>query len=487
MNQAILWHRPPPPCPPTVDHRKTLNITLWLVAIGLFMQTLDTTIVNTALPAMAASLGESPLRMQSVVISYALTMAVLIPASGWLADRFGTRKVYFSAIVLFTLGSVLCAVSQDLSQLVASRVVQGAGGAMLMPVGRLVILRSFPQERLLPALSFVAIPAMVGPMIGPVLGGWLSEQFSWHWVFLINIPVGVAGAIATRTFMIDKRETQRAAFDGVGYGLLAFGMAAISLSLDGFSGRATGHATVVLMLVFGLISIVTYWLRAGRQAAPLFSPALFRIHTFTIGLLGNLFARLGSSGMPFLLPLLLQVSLGYSPTHSGLMMLPVAAAGMLSKRLATSLITRYGYRHVLVVNTVLVGLTIASFSLVDASHPVWAQVVLMAFFGAVNSLQFTAMNTLTLKDLGQQGASSGNSILSMMQMLAISLSVTVAGGILSAFSHFVDHGAPQDALAAFHATFICIGLLTAASAWIFWQLSPDVPRESKKDDSLDLG
>ena len=466
---------------------KSLNITLWLVAIGLFMQTLDTTIVNTALPAMAASLGESPLRMQSVVISYALTMAVLIPASGWVADRFGTRRVYFAAILLFTLGSILCAISQNLSQLVASRIVQGAGGAMLMPVGRLIILRTFPQERLLPALSFVAIPAMVGPMIGPVLGGWLSEKLSWHWVFLINIPVGVIGAIATHTFLIDKRATGGTSFDGVGYGLLAFGMAAISLSLDGMSGRASGFAPVVLLLVFGLISVVTYWLRASRHPAPLFSPTLFRIHSFTIGLLGNLFARLGSSGMPFLLPLLLQVSLGYSPSHSGMMMLPVAAAGMLSKRLATSLITRYGYRQVLVVNTVLVGLTIASFSLISPAHPVWAQALLMAFFGAVNSLQFTAMNTLTLKDLGQQGASSGNSILSMMQMLAMSLSVTVAGGILAAFGHMVDHGNPANALSAFHATFICIGLLTAASAWIFWQLSLDVTREPKKDDSLDLG
>ncbi|VCU70746.1 putative transport protein HsrA [Pigmentiphaga humi] len=470
-----------------MDSAKSLSFTLWLVATGLFMQTLDTTIVNTALPAMAATLGESPLRMQSVVIAYALTMAVLIPASGWMADRFGTRKVYFSAIVLFTIGSILCAVSQNLDQLVASRVIQGAGGAMLMPVGRLAILRTFPQERLLPALSFVAIPAMIGPMIGPVLGGWLAETLSWHWVFLINIPVGAIGAYATHRYMPDKHDDQRQPFDGVGYGLLAFGMAAISLALDGMSGRGMGHAPAVLLLVFGIIAVVSYWLRAARHPAPLFSPTLFRIHTFTIGLLGNLFARLGSSGMPFLLPLLLQVSLGYSPTHSGMMMLPVAAAGMLSKRLATALITHYGYRRVLVVNTVLVGLTIASFALIDATHPVWAQALLMAFFGAVNSLQFTAMNTLTLKDLGQHGASSGNSILSMMQMLAMSLSVTVAGGILAAFSHLVDHDSASDTLAAFHGTFICIGLLTAASAWIFWQLSPDVERESKKDDSLDLG
>lgn len=336
---------------------------LWLVAVGFFMQTLDATIINTALPAMAASLGESPLRMQSVVVAYALTMAMLIPASGWLADRFGTRRVFFCAIVLFVAGSVLCALSRSIGQLVAARVIQGLGGALLLPVGRLALLRSVPRAEFLAAMSFVAIPGLVGPLLGPTLGGWLVQYASWHWIFLINVPVGLIGCFATLRIMPDLRLAEQHRFDGVGYGLLAFGMVAVSLAIDGVSGLGLRQAGVLVLLVFGFASITAYWLHAVRRPYPLFEPALFGIPTLSIGLLGNLFCRLGSGCMPFLVPLLLQVSMGYSPLHAGLMMLPIALAGMSMKRFATPLIKRNGYRKILVVNTSLVGLTMASFGL----------------------------------------------------------------------------------------------------------------------------
>ena len=470
----------------TPTSERSLKLTLWLVAIGIFMQTLDTTVVNTALPAMAASLGESPLRMQSVVIAYTLTMAVLIPASGWMADRFGTRIVFFSAIVLFTAGSALCASAQSLNQLVAWRVLQGAGGAMLLPVGRLAILRTFPRERLLPAMSFVAIPGLVGPLVGPTVGGWLSEWASWHWVFLINIPVGIAGGIATWLHLADSREAHPHRFDLGGYLMLAFGMAAISLALDGLSGAGMRHAPAFVLLIFGIVAVVAYWLHAHRKPDPIFPPDLFAIHTFTVGMLGSLFARIGAGAMPFLLPLLLQVSLGYSPSHAGMMMLPVAAAGMLSKRIATPLITRLGYRSVLVWNTLLVGSLMAVFALIGPTQPVGVHLLLLAVFGAVNSLQFTAMNTLCIKDLQPHNASSGNSLFSMIQMLSMSLAVTTAGAVLSAFTRVTDHGNPGDTLAAFHATFLCVGLITAASAWIFWQLSPDVTPTKRKEVEIDV-
>ena len=466
---------------------KSLKILLWLVAIGFFMQTLDSTIVNTALPAMAASLGESPLRMQSVVIAYSLTMAVLIPASGWLADRFGTRQVFFVAILLFVAGSIFCAASKSLDMLIAARVIQGAGGAMLLPVGRLAVLRNFLRERFLQAISFIAIPGLVGPLIGPTLGGWLVEAASWHWIFLVNVPVGIIGGIATLAYMPDSRSAEVRRFDMTGYLLLAFGMAAISLSLNGLSDLGLKHASVLVLLVFGLASITAYWLHATRRPDPLFSPALFKIHTFTVGLLGNLFSRIGTGAMPFLIPLLLQLSLGYSPAQAGMMMLPVAGAAMLSKRPVTLLITRFGYRNVLVSNTLLVGLTIADMALMSASQPLWLHVLQLAVFGAVNSMQFTAMNTITLKDLKAGGASSGNSLFSMVQMLAMSLGVTVAGAMLGTFSRLFGHDSGADSLSAFHATFICVGLITAASAGIFWQLSPDVKSDVKKDESVDIG
>jgi EmrB/QacA subfamily drug resistance transporter len=446
-------------------------VLLWLVAIGFFMQTLDATIVNTALPTMARDFGESPLRMQSVVVAYSLTMAMLIPASGWMADRFGSRRVYGGAIALFVLGSVACAASQSLAQLVAARVVQGLGGALLLPVGRLAVLRSFPRERFLQAMSFIAIPGLVGPLIGPTLGGWLVEVATWHWVFLINIPVGLVGLAATLRYMPNDPQQGTPRFDLSGYALLAFGMVAVSLAIDGLSGLGMKQAAVLVLLVFGLASLAAYWLHAARRPDPLFSPRLFAIRAVSIGLLGNLFSRLGSSCMPFLVPLLLQVSLDYSPLQAGLMMVPVAAASMLVKRFTTPLITHHGYRRVLVVNTVCVGLTMASFAFITPAHPLWLNILQLAVFGAFNSMQFTAMNTVTLRDLESGMASSGNSLLSMVQMLAMSMGVAAAGAVLAGFSGVFGAGAPQT-LQALQATFACMGLVTLASAAIFWQLSP---------------
>ncbi|CAB3785136.1 putative transport protein HsrA [Pararobbsia alpina] len=471
----------------TPAQSRSLNIMLWVVAVGFFMQTLDSTIVNTALPPIARSLGESPLRMQSVIIGYSLTMAVVIPASGWLADRFGTRRIFQTAIVLFVLGSILCAAAHSLEFLVCARVVQGVGGAMLLPVGRLAVLRTFAPERYLQALSFVAIPGMIGPLIGPTLGGWLTETFSWHWVFLINVPVGIAGGIATILYMPNSKISGLGRFDMSGYLLLALFMVAISFSLDGLAELGFEHATVLMLLIASLALLVAYGLHATRKPEPLFSLELFRIHTFSVGLLGNLFARIGNGGMPFLIPLVLQVCLGYSPIEAGLMMLPTTFAGMLSKRLATNLIERHGYRRVLVGNTFFVGVMIASFALISPNLPIWLLVIQLALFGAANSIQFTGMNTITLKDLGRAGASSGNSLLSMVQMLSMSLAVTSAGALLQTFqNHLGQQQNLAGALPAFHATFICVGVITSASAWIFLQLSPERTQAARVEPASEL-
>ncbi|MDR2851565.1 MAG: multidrug transporter subunit MdtD [Burkholderiaceae bacterium] len=445
---------------------------LWLVAVGFFMQTLDGTIINTALPAMARSLGESPLRMQSVVVAYSLTMAMLIPASGWLADRFGTRRVFFGAIILFVLGSVLCSASKSLGMLVASRVIQGAGGAMLLPVGRLTLMRVVPRTEFLQAMSFVAIPGLVGPLIGPTLGGWLVQYATWHWIFLINVPVGLIGCAATLWAMPDVRGVTRRGFDLAGYVMLACGMVAISLALDGLSELGLRQITVLVLLVFGFALITGYWLHAARTDEPLFPPTLFKVYTYSIGLLGNLFSRLGSSCMPFLLPLLLQVSLDYSPLRAGMTLLPSAIAGMLMKRAATPLILRWGYRRVLVLNTLLVGLATASFSAAAPGYPTLALLAQMLIFGAVNSLQFTAMNTVTLAGLDASGASAGNSLFSMMQMLAMSMAVAAAASVLAGYHDIFRAQGASGTLHAFQATFATMGLVTIASALIFWFLPP---------------
>jgi hypothetical protein len=268
--------------------------------------------------------------------------------------------------------------------------------------------------------------------------------------------------------MQDSRNPDTARFDIKGYVLLVIGMVAISFALDGRTELGIQQATVLVLLILSLACFVAYGLHAVREPHPLFPLDLFKINTFSVGLLGNLFARIGSGAMPYLIPLLLQVSLGYSAFEAGLMMLPVAAAGMTSKRLATTLITKYGYRCVLVTNTVLVGL--------------WLRLVQLAFFGGVNSMQFTAMNTLTLKDLGTGGASSGNSLFSLVQMLSMSLGVTVAGALLTTFTGLIHKVTEANSLPAFHATFLCVGIITACSAWIFAQLSADIRSTAKKTD-----
>lgn len=458
-----------PATPPERDPHKPL---LWLVSLAIFMQMLDATIVNTALPSMARSLGESPLQMQSVVFSYALAVASFIPASGWIADRFGTRRTFLVAIVLFTLGSLACALSPTLHWLVAARVLQGVGGSMLLPVGRLTVMRSIPRERFLSAMSFIAMPALVGPLLGPTLGGWLVQIASWHWIFLINLPIGVIGLLAALRIMPDHYGQQQRHFDLPGYAMLAFGMVALSVALDGASGFESSHVFALMLAVIGLAALAGYWLHAAGRPDALFPLSLFRVASFRIGVLGNLFSRIGSGAMPLLIPLLLQVGLGMSPMAAGMMMIPVAAAGMAAKRVAVTLVERYGYRRILMVNTVCVGVAMASFAFIGAGQPLWLRLLQLAAFGAVNSMQFTVMNTVTLRDLDSDQASSGNSLLSMVMMLATGFGAAAAGSLLAAFGH---HFSGQGATVALHATFVCVGAITLSSALVFWQLPDSRP------------
>ena len=451
---------------------KRRGVLPWLVAVAFFMQTLDTTILNTALPKMASGLGESPLRMQSVVVSYMLTVALLIPASGYLSDRFGTRRVFASAMFVFSLGSLACALAGTLTQLVVARILQGMGGALLLPVGRLTILKAAPKAELLSVLAFVTVPGLIGPLIGPLLGGLLVERLSWHWIFLINLPVGAVGTVASLMYMPDlKYEATR--FDRIGFILVGVGMISVSLGLQGIAEHASFVGGTLVLLAVGVAALTAYWLHAEHTMDPLFHPALWSIHTYRVGLAGNLFARLGAGAMPFLTPLFLQVALGYAPTEAGLFMGATVLGAMASKVVVEKLVLRFGYRSVLVTNTLLLGLSMASFAFLDHTSPIAQVVVQLALFGVFNSLQFTAMNTLTLSDLAGKTASSGNSLLSMTMQLSMSLGVTAAATILAAFQHAHGGAATGHALLAqFHHTYACVGLLASSSALIFLQLAP---------------
>jgi DHA2 family multidrug resistance protein-like MFS transporter len=453
----------------------SLKAMLWIVAAGFFMQALDTTIVNTALPSMAHSLHELPLNMQPVIVAYSLTMAMLTPASGWLADRFGTRRVYFAAILIFATGSLFCAISHTLNQLILARVLQGVGGSMLLPVGRLAILRNFPSLLYLSAIAMVSISGQVGPLIGPVLGGWLVEAVSWHWIFLINLPIGLIGCAAVLIFLPhESAKENQMRFDFPGFALLSTCMATFSLALEGPGTGGAAWIWGVSLLAISAVSAVAYVQLAKRRQHPLFPLSLFRDRTFSLGLTGNLIARIGSSAVPFLMPLLFQLELGFSPLASGMMMLPIALAGIVVKRLVAPAVQTYGYAKVLAVNTVLVGASIIAFAAISPVLPIWFIVVQLALFGAFNSMQYATMNSVTLKDLSLEQASSGNALFSMAQMLAIGLGVTVGGALVKMFS-----GTWSNQILAFRLTFVLMGLVTMASAVVFAAMRTPVENRAR--------
>ncbi len=451
--------------PLTVDARTARMLPL-LVAVAFFMQTLDGTILNTALPSMAKDLSEDPLRMQGVVIAYLLTVAFLIPVSGWLADRFGSRRIFLLAIVFFSLGSLLCALSVTLEQLIAARVVQGVGGAIMVPVGRLTVLRVYPRQDFVRVMTLVTMPGMVGPLVGPTLGGWLVEYASWHWIFLINLPAGLLGALATLKFMPALASVQTR-FDCSGFLVFGCSMVLITLALEGLGDLQLPYARVFLLLFAGMACLAGYWLHAVRLAEPLFSPRLFRSRTFAVGILGNLFARLGIGALPFLIPLLLQVALGYSPAQAGMSMIPLAVGAIGIKPFAAPLINRWGYQKILAVNTLLVGGLIAGLATIDLATPLPLLLLQLAVLGMANSLQFTAMNTVTLIGLRDDQASSGNSLLSVVVQLSMSLGVATSAALLGGFTH---SSGDAGLLQAFQWTFLCVGGLAALAAILFLQL-----------------
>ena len=455
------------PSPLPLDAR-TARLLPWIFAITFFMQTLDSTILNTALPAMARDLAEDPLRMQSVVIAYMLAVALLIPASGWIADRFGTRRIFLGAILLFSLGSLFCALSQNLAQLVAARVVQGLGGALMLPVARLIVLRAYPRSELVRIISFIAIPGLLGPLLGPPLGGLLAQYASWHWIFLINLPVGALCCCFALRLVPDLRGLERSRFDTPGFLLFGAAMVLITIALESLGEPQRPLQGVLLPLFAGLAGLALYWLRALRIEQPLFAPGLFQTRTFAVGICGSLFARLGSGALPFLVPLMLQVAFDYSPTQAGLSMVPLALAAMLANPLNRWVIERCGYRRALLASTLALGALLCSLALVGPGQPYWLLLLQLVLLGGFNMLQFAALQAVTLTDLDERATSSGNSLLSVVTQLSLSLGVACTAALLGGFS-----GVAGNVLGAFQATFLCIGALTVLVAAIFLRLGSD--------------
>ena len=332
------------------------------------MESLDTTILNTAVPAIAQALDVAPLSMKSVLASYTLSLAVFIPISGWMADRFGTRRVFASAIGLFTLGSFLCGISSNIHLLVACRILQGCGGAMMVPVGRLTLVRTFAKSELIRAMSFVAIPALIGPMLGPIAGGLIVGYFHWRLIFFVNIPIGLAGLVLVYLHLPDYREENTHPLDIVGLILFGSGIALLSYVLEIFGEHTLSRREILGLLAISLLLIAGYGLHASTHAFPLLRLACFASARSARRSSGGFFTRLGIGGVPFLLPLLYQVGLGFTPIQSGLLIMPQAMAAMSTKFLMPRILTRVGYRGVLISNTVILGLLLMLFATIGLRH-----------------------------------------------------------------------------------------------------------------------
>jgi EmrB/QacA subfamily drug resistance transporter len=442
----------------------------WLVAVGFFMESLDTTILNTAAPAIAQALSVPVLSMKAVLASYTLSLAVFIPISGWMANRFGTRRVFASAIGIFTLGSFLCGLSQNIHLLVACRILQGAGGAMMLPVGRITMVRTFAKSELINAMSFVAIPGLVGPMLGPVIGGAIIGYFHWSVIFFVNIPIGLCGLYMVYRHLPNYREKRNYALDIIGLVLFGSGIALLSYVLEVFGETTLSAREMLGLLAISGALLAAYGLHTKRTAHPLLRLKLLAVRTFRVAVSGNLFTRLGIGGIPFLLPLLYQVGLGFSPIQSGLLIMPQAFAAMSLKLTMPLILRRFGYRSVLVSNTILLGLMIMLFATIGPGTPVWL-IVLMAFiYGFLTSLQYTSMNTLAYADVDDHQASGASTIASTVQQLAVSFGVATASLAAALFIPDHTHATAPQLLHGIHLALFCLAALTIVSTVVFARL-----------------
>jgi EmrB/QacA subfamily drug resistance transporter len=456
--------------PASVPHKALLP---WLVAIALFMEALDTTILNTAVPTISTALGVVPLDMKAVLASYTLSLAVFIPISGWMADRFGTRRVFTFAIALFTLASLLCGLSNDLHVLIACRILQGCGGAMMVPVGRLTLVRTFPKSELIRAMSFVAMPALIGPMLGPLAGGLIVDYLHWRVIFLVNIPIGLLGLWMVHRYLPDYREKHTHPLDMVGMILFSAGVALFSYVLEVFGDHTLSTFETIGLLALSVMLIASYGLHAKRVKFPLLRLSVFRIRTFSIAVLGSFFTRIGMAGTSFLLPLLYQIGFGYTPVQSGLLIMPQAMASISTKFIIPHVLRRLGHRGTLISNTMIVGVGLMMFATIGPETPMWHIAVQVFIYGAFTSMQYTSMNTLVYADVAPDQTSNASSIASTFQQMALSFGVASAGLVTAFFIPDYLHAPPDKLVSGIHDAFLTMGVFTILSTLMFWRLKRD--------------
>lgn len=449
------------------DINTTKKLLPLILATAIFMQMLDSTVLNTSLPSIAKDLNESPLNMQNAIISYVLTLALFMPVSGFLADKFGTRKVFIVSLVLFSLGSLLCSLSPNLTFLVIARVIQGVGGSLMTPVGKLALIKTFDKSELLQAMNFAIIPALIGPVLGPLVGGYMVDYLSWHWIFLINIPIGLLGIVLGIKYM-PNYTSKIIDFDFKGFLIFAAASLLLSISLE-WLGNAKNITPVLMVFFAGFVFLYLYYRHAKKDENAIFPLDLFMVRTFRVGMLGNLATRLGISSIPLLIPLMVQIAYGESAVVSGWIVAPMAITSMFGKSAVIKILNVYGYRKTLMINTYIIGILICVMAIPGINTSIYWFVPLASILGFFNSIQFTAMNTISIADLRDSQTSSGNSLVSVNQQIAIGFGIAFGLIVLKLFEGDTQliKGNVHN---AFRYTFLVVGFLTILSGLVFRRL-----------------
>jgi EmrB/QacA subfamily drug resistance transporter len=422
---------------------KRMRLTAVIVACALFMQNLDSTVIATALPTMARAFHADPTHMSAALTSYLISLAVFIPASGWIADRFGARQVFRAAIAVFTVGSVLCGAANSLESLILARIFQGMGGAMMVPVGRLVLLRSVAKSEIVAAMAWLTMPAMIGPVIGPPLGGFIVTYFSWRWIFDINIPIGVLGVVLVTLFVKDVREPTAAKFDLRGLGYSGVGLSCLMFGLE-TAGRGVVPAWLTAaMLGLAALCGLLYWRHARHSTAPLMDFTLMRIPSFQVSVTAGFLFRLGIGAIPFLLPLMLQLGFGLSPVESGSITFASSAGAMVMRPATVGMLRRFGFRDTLLINAVL---STGMLAMMAAFRPAWPLAALYGVLllgGVFRSLQFAAFNALAYADIPRARMSAATSLYSTLQQVSLTFGVSVGAAALEASMALAKHTTPH--------------------------------------------
>jgi EmrB/QacA subfamily drug resistance transporter len=446
-----------------------------IVACALFMENLDATVLSTALPAIAHDLHQSPIQLKLALTSYLLTLAVFIPASGWVADRFGTRIVFRLAILIFALGSALCGFAGSIGALIGARALQGVGGAMMVPVGRLVILRTIPRSEFVGALAWLTMPALIGPVVGPPVGGFITTYFTWRWIFWINLPIAAIGIVLATLFIPNVRGETVRPFDYIGFVLSGVGLATLVSASTALDTSGSPPALVAGLFLLGLASIALYVFHALRAEAPILDLRLLRFPTFRAGIVGGSFFRLGVGAMPLLLPLLLQLGFGMTPLNSGLLTFVTALGAIGMKTVAGTILKRFGFRNVLVVNSIVSGVLIAAPAFFTKSTPLSIMLAVLFVGGFFRSLEFTCINAISVAEIEQPDMSQATSFTSVFQQVALSFGITVGASVLQ-LSLANRH---SDALIAsdFPPAFLVVGFISLISFVNFARLPKDAGEE----------